>query len=119
MDALLENFFNIVVFREVLPFLLQGLLTTLGLSALVIPTGLAGGLAVALLATQTRNRAVKVLVAAYVDVFRALPPIVMSMTPSGMTYPLPPKTSWLVRVCDWPAMVTLTTGVVPAAPTAP
>jgi polar amino acid transport system permease protein len=77
MDALLENFFNIEVFRQVWPFLMRGLVTTLGLSALVIPLGLAGGLAVALLATQVRSRAVRILVAAYVDVFRALPPIVL------------------------------------------
>jgi polar amino acid transport system permease protein len=77
MDALLENFFNIAVFQEVLPFLLQGLLTTLGLSLLVIPTGLVGGLIVALLATQSENKLIKWLVAAYVDLFRALPPIVL------------------------------------------
>lgn len=77
MDALLENFFNIAVFREVFPFLLQGLATTLGLSALVIPTGLLGGLAVALIATQSQNRFIKLLVAAYVDLFRAFPPIVL------------------------------------------
>lgn len=77
MDALLENFFNIAVFREVLPFLLQGLLTTLGLSALVIPTGLLGGLCVALIATQSQSRIIRLLVAAYVDLFRALPPIVL------------------------------------------
>ncbi|MCC6912677.1 MAG: amino acid ABC transporter permease [Rhodospirillaceae bacterium] len=77
MDALLENFFNIAVFREVLPFLLQGLLTTLGLSALVIPTGLLGGLAVALLATQSQHKFITLPVTAYVDLFRALPPIVL------------------------------------------
>ncbi len=77
MDALLENFFNIAVFKEVFPFLLEGLLTTLGLSALVIPTGLLGGLAVALIATECNNRGVRILIAAYVDVFRALPPIVL------------------------------------------
>lgn len=77
MDALLENFFNIAVFRQVLPFLLQGLLTTLGLSALVIPLGLAGGLAVALISTQFKHRAARVLIAIYVDFFRALPPIVL------------------------------------------
>lgn len=77
MDALLENFFNLEVFRQVLPFLLPGLLTTLGLSALVIPLGLVGGLAAALLATQTRSRTAPILVAIYVDVFRALPPIVL------------------------------------------
>lgn len=77
MDALLTNFFNIEVFRQVLPFLLQGLLTTIGLSALVIPLGLAGGLAVALLATQTGSRPLRILIAVYVDLFRALPPLVL------------------------------------------
>jgi polar amino acid transport system permease protein len=77
MDALLASFFNLDVFRQVLPFLLQGLLTTIGLSALVIPLGLAGGLGVALLATQTSRRWVHILVAVYVDIFRALPPIVL------------------------------------------
>lgn len=77
MDALLRNFFNIEVFQQVLPFLLQGLLTTVGLSLLVIPLGLAGGLFVALVATQTESRLVRILVAIYVDVFRALPPLVL------------------------------------------
>lgn len=77
MDALLENFFNFEVFRQVLPFLLQGLLTTIGLSALVIPLGLVGGLAVGLTATQSTSRFTRFLIAAYVDFFRALPPIVL------------------------------------------
>ncbi|MFN4277004.1 MAG: amino acid ABC transporter permease [Ferrovibrio sp.] len=77
MDALLRNFFNIDVFQQVLPFLLQGLLTTIGLSLLVIPLGLVGGLFVALAATQTESRLVRALVAIYVDVFRALPPLVL------------------------------------------
>jgi len=77
MDAVLENFFNIEVFRQVLPYLLEGLLTTLGLAALVIPLGLVGGLAVGLIATQSKSRFVRFLIAAYVDFFRALPPIVL------------------------------------------
>lgn len=77
MDALARNFFNLEVFREVLPFLLQGLGTTLWLSAMVIPIGLVTGLMVALVGTQSRSRAVRVLVAVYVDVFRALPPLVL------------------------------------------
>lgn len=77
MNALLENFFNIEVFRQVLPYLLEGLLTTLGLAALVIPLGLVGGLAVGLIATQSKSRFVRFLIAAYVDFFRALPPIVL------------------------------------------
>lgn len=77
MDALLVNFFNFEIFQQVLPFLLKGLLTTIGLSALVIPLGLIGGLAVALLSTQSTNRLVRILIAIYVDVFRALPPLVL------------------------------------------
>ncbi|MEQ9448740.1 MAG: amino acid ABC transporter permease [Rhodospirillaceae bacterium] len=77
MDALLTNFFNVEIFRQVLPFLMDGLLVTVGLSALVIPLGLAGGLVVALLSTQSSNRLVLALVAVYVDVFRALPPLVL------------------------------------------
>jgi polar amino acid transport system permease protein len=77
MDALLRNFFNVDVFQQVLPFLLQGLLTTIGLSVLVIPLGLVGGLFVALVATQSESRLVRLLIAVYVDVFRALPPLVL------------------------------------------
>jgi polar amino acid transport system permease protein len=77
MDAVLHNFFNMAVFAEVLPFLLTGLLTTIGLSLLVIPLGLIGGLTVALLGTQSEWRWVRFLVAAYVDLFRALPPLVL------------------------------------------
>ncbi|WP_341910857.1 amino acid ABC transporter permease [Ferrovibrio terrae] len=77
MDALLRNFFNIDVFIQVFPYLLQGLFTTLWLSALVIPLGLLGGLAVALIGTQSESRWIRFLVAAYVDIFRALPPLVL------------------------------------------
>jgi polar amino acid transport system permease protein len=77
MDAILRNFFNIDVFIQVFPFLLQGLLTTIGLSLLVIPLGLVGGLAVALIGTQSESRLVRILVMVYVDVFRALPPLVL------------------------------------------
>lgn len=77
MEALLYNFFNLEVFRQVLPFLLQGLLTTLGLSALVIPLGLIGGLLVALVATQSQHALIRIGIAIYVDIFRALPPLVL------------------------------------------
>ena len=77
MDALSYNFFNLEIFEEVLPFLLTGLWTTIGLSALVIPLGLFGGLIVALLSHQIQNPLVRFLIAAYVDTFRALPPLVL------------------------------------------
>ena len=77
MDSFLNNFVNIEVFQQVLPFLLQGLLMTIGLSLLVIPLGLIGGLAVALLATQSKSQSIRILIAVYVDVFRALPPLLI------------------------------------------
>lgn len=77
MDALLQNFFNLQVYRDVLPFLLGGLWTTIWLSALVIPIGVVSGLALALLATQSSSRGVRITVAVYVDFFRSFPPLVL------------------------------------------
>ena len=77
MEALLHNFFNLAVYREVFPFLLRGLWTTIWLSLLVIPIGLATGLALALVATQSRHRWLRWTVAAYTDFFRAFPPLVL------------------------------------------
>lgn len=77
MDALLHNFFNLEVYRAVFPFLLRGLWTTVWLSLLVIPIGLASGLALALVATQARSRWLRLAVAIYIDFFRAFPPLVL------------------------------------------
>lgn len=77
MDALLQNFFNLQVYRDTLPFLLGGLWTTVWLSLLVIPIGLVSGLALALLATQSSSRAVRIATAAYTDLFRSFPPLVL------------------------------------------
>lgn len=77
MDAILHNFFSLEIYAQVLPYLLSGLWTTVWLSLLVIPAGMAAGLGVALLATQSRARWVRILVAIYVDLFRAFPPLVL------------------------------------------
>jgi polar amino acid transport system permease protein len=77
MQAILDNFFNLAIFRAVLPFLLSGLWTTVWLSLMVIPVGMASGLAIALLATQSSSRTVRILVAVYVDLFRSFPPLVL------------------------------------------
>jgi polar amino acid transport system permease protein len=76
IDDLILNFFNPEIVRRVWPFLLQGFTVTLGLSALVIPLGLAGGLGIAIL-HSLRLRWLNVLLIAYVDLFRALPPLVL------------------------------------------
>lgn len=77
MEALLQNFFNFAIYREVFPFLLRGLWTTVWLSLLVIPTGIITGLALALVVTQTQSRWLRILVAVYIDFFRAFPPLVL------------------------------------------
>lgn len=77
MDALIHNFFNLAIYREVFPFLLRGLWTTIWLSLVVIPIGLVSGLALALISTQTRHRWLRILVAVYVDFFRSFPPLVL------------------------------------------
>lgn len=77
MDALIENFFNLPVYGQVFPYLLRGFWTTLWLSVLVIPLGAAAGLALALGQTQSTRRSVRWTIVAYIDFFRAFPPLVL------------------------------------------
>ena len=77
MDALIENFFNLPVYGQVLPYLLGGLWTTLWLSVIVIPLGAAAGLALALGQTQSTRRWVRWAIVGYFDFFRAFPPLVL------------------------------------------
>lgn len=76
MEALTQNFFNLAVMAEAWPFLLRGFGMTLLLCAIVVPLGLVGGLTVALL-SRTRTRALRWLLIGYVDLFRAIPPLVL------------------------------------------
>ncbi len=76
METLTQVFFNTAIMAKVWPFLLQGFGTTLLLSAIVIPLGLAGGLAVALASTN-HSRLLRTAVVVYVDFFRAFPPLVL------------------------------------------
>ncbi|MEO0992325.1 MAG: amino acid ABC transporter permease [Pseudomonadota bacterium] len=76
MDALIQQFFNVDIMVQAWPVLLGGLWVTLTLCAAVIPLGLLGGLGAALLATS-RHRAVRWAMVPVVDVFRALPPLVL------------------------------------------
>ena len=77
MESLIQNFFNLDVYAAVFPYLLQGLWTTVWLSALVIPLGAAAGLALALGLTQSGSRAVRWSIVGYIDFFRAFPPLVL------------------------------------------
>ena len=76
MDLVIGQFFNTAIMASALPLVLRGLGMTLVVCAVVIPLGLLGGLLVAL-AMRVRLRAVRALVAALIDFFRAVPPLVL------------------------------------------
>lgn len=76
MEALLDQFFNLAIMERTLPILLRGLRMTLLVCLVVIPLGLIGGLLVALMATN-RRRVVRYAIIPFVDVFRAVPPLVL------------------------------------------
>ena len=76
MQALVHNFLNVDIMRAALPLLAKGLGMTLVLCLLVVPAGVGGGLAVAVLASL-RRRWLSFSLIAYVDFFRAFPPLVL------------------------------------------
>jgi len=76
MDALVEQFFNLAIMERGLPLVLMGLKQTALLCLMVIPLGLAGGLAFALL-SLARSRAIRWAAVVGIDCFRAVPPLVL------------------------------------------
>ena len=76
MQALAEQFFNLAIMQQALPLILTGLGQTVILCLIVVPLGLAGGLAVALV-SLARSRAVRWAAVAAIDFFRAIPPLVL------------------------------------------
>ncbi len=72
----MSDFFDAGIILAAWPMLWRGLLTTLALSALVVPLGLAAGFGLALLSTS-RSRAVRWGVIGWTDLFRAFPPLVL------------------------------------------
>ena len=76
MQDFIEAFFNLQILAEAWPILLDGLGQTLLLSAVVVPLGLLGGLILAILST-VKSPWVRWPLMAWVDVFRALPPLVL------------------------------------------
>lgn len=76
MDELIQSFFNVEIATAALPIVIQGLLNTILLSLLVVPLGLFGGVVLALLA-HSRSRFIRWPLMAWVDFFRAFPPLVL------------------------------------------
>jgi polar amino acid transport system permease protein len=76
MEEVAQAFFNAEIAQAALPIVLQGLLNTVLLSLMVVPLGLLGGLVLALLA-HSRSRLIRWPLIAWVDFFRAFPPLVL------------------------------------------
>jgi polar amino acid transport system permease protein len=72
----IQTFFNGVVMARYLPDILKGTLVTVEIAAAVVITGIALGLALALL-RSFRLRAVNAPLVVFVDIMRALPPLVL------------------------------------------
>ena len=76
MNAFLETFFKPNIIAQYLPSILAGVVTTIEIALAVVISGLALGLALAVL-RSFQIKAINALVVVFVDVFRALPPLVI------------------------------------------
>src|SRR5438128_6928591 len=76
MDQIIQVFFNAAIFERAWPFLWRGVQMTILLSLVIVPLGVASGLAVAMLYHLHRKWLSRLLMA-YVDFFRAFPPLVL------------------------------------------
>ncbi|MSO75331.1 MAG: amino acid ABC transporter permease [Alphaproteobacteria bacterium] len=78
MQKVLDNFFNIEVMAKYLPNILDGFVLTVYLAVSVVATGIVLGLALAIL-RAFQIKPVNFLIVIFVDLFRALPPLVIMM----------------------------------------
>jgi polar amino acid transport system permease protein len=76
MSRFLDTFFKWPVFERYLPAILNGMAVTIEIAVLVVIAGILLGLALAVV-RAFRLRAVNVLIVVFVDMFRALPPLVL------------------------------------------
>lgn len=76
MDRIVDNFFDLQVMEKYLPSIIDGFFVTLHLAALVVVSGLVLGLMLAVI-RSFQIRSVNWLIIFVVDMFRALPPIVI------------------------------------------
>lgn len=76
MDAIIQQFFNVAIMEQAFPLILAGLKQTIIICLIVVPLGLIGGLAVALI-SLSRWRTARWAVIAWIDLFRSVPPLVL------------------------------------------
>jgi polar amino acid transport system permease protein len=72
----LDTFFNWQVIERYFPAIMKGVVVTIEIAAAVVVTGILLGLALAVV-RAFRVRAVNALIVIFVDMFRALPPLVL------------------------------------------
>ena len=76
MNAFLETFFKPNLIEQYLPSILRGVVTTIEIALAVVITGLALGLFLAVV-RAFQVRPLNALIVIFVDMFRALPPLVI------------------------------------------
>jgi polar amino acid transport system permease protein len=76
METILQQFFNLGVMEQAFPLILGGLKQTVIICLIVVPLGLVGGLAFALI-SLSRLRTVRWAAIAAIDFFRSIPPLVL------------------------------------------
>jgi len=76
LDKLVETFFNIEVMQQYLPKIIEGFFVTVWLAVLVVITGLALGLVLAIV-RSFRVKFINFFIVVFVDVMRAVPPLVI------------------------------------------
>jgi len=76
VNDFIHNFLNPQILARVWPQLMHGLGTTLLLSLLIVPAGLAGGLLVGM-AQSAPSRLLRWAMVIYTDLFRSFPPLVL------------------------------------------
>jgi polar amino acid transport system permease protein len=76
MEAIVQQFFDLAIMERAFPLILSGLRETILICLLVIPLGLAGGLACAII-SLSRLRIARWVAVAVIDFFRAIPPLVL------------------------------------------
>jgi polar amino acid transport system permease protein len=76
MTDLIEQFFNLDIMSQALPYLMSGLIITLVLTAVLAPVGFVIGLGFALM-SEARSPVLRWIVRTWVNVFRTMPPLVL------------------------------------------
>jgi len=76
MTDLIEQFFNLDIMSQALPYLVSGLMITLVLTAVLAPVGFGIGLGLALM-SEARSPVLRWIVRTWVNVFRTMPPLVL------------------------------------------